>query len=148
MLAIPKSNNNDVAWNIILLILRIWFGYFLMKNGRVFFQILTSADQRKFFEYWFGKELHFPLPVVMGCLAKGSEFFGGLFVMFGLFTRVFAFLASFTMLVATITANSGAGWDPYGMLTLSFCLFGIIFVYWGAGRYAIDALIKKRNPAL
>ena len=146
MLAIPRSNNT-VAWNIILFILRIWFGYFLMKNGRVFFQILTSADQRKFFEYWFGKELHFPFPVFMGCLAKGSEFFGGLMVMAGLFTRVFAGLASFTMLVATLFANTGAGWDPYGMLTLSFCLFGIIFVYWGAGKYSIDQLISKTNVA-
>ena len=81
----------------------------------------------------------------MGCLAKGSEFFGGLMVLIGLFTRVFASLAAFTMLVATLTANTGVGWDPYGMLTLSFCLFGVIFIYWGAGRYAIDNLIFKKH---
>jgi len=134
-----------ILWDIILLILRIWFGYFMMKSGFVFFQILTSEEERKIIIDWFGKGLHFPFPVFMACLAKGSEFFGGLFVMLGLFTRVSALFVCITMLVATLHANLGIGWDVYGTITLSFCLFAVLFIYWGGGRFALDNVIRKKN---
>jgi len=141
------TNKNPAAWDIILLILRIWFGYFMMKSGFVFFHILGSADERKAIEDWFGTGLHFPFPVFMACLAKGSEFFGGLFVMLGLFTRLSALFVFITMLLATLVANTGIGWDVYGTITLSFCLFALIFMYWGGGKYALDNIIKKRKNA-
>ena len=138
-------NKTPALWDIILLILRIWFGYVMMKSGFVLFRILSSGDERKVIEDWFGKGLHFPFPVFMACLAKGSEFFGGLFVLLGLFTRVSALFVCITMLVATISANTGIGWDVYGTITLSFCLFALMFIYWGAGKYALDNVIKQRK---
>lgn len=136
-------NKSPSAWDVILLLLRIWFGYFMMKSGFVFFHILSSADERKVIDDWFGKGLHFPAPVLMACLAKGAEFFGGLFVMSGLFTRLSALFVFITMLVATLVANTGIGWDVYGTITLSFCLFALIFIYWGGGKYALDNIIMK-----
>jgi len=139
-------NKDPALWDIILLILRAWFGYVMIKNGAVFFRILSSADERKVIEDWFGNQLHFPLPVFMACLAKGSEFFGGLFVLLGLFTRVSALFVFVTMLMATLVANTGKGWDVYGTITLSFCLYALVFIYWGGGKYALDALIwRSRN---
>jgi putative oxidoreductase len=139
-------NKSPALWDVILLILRIWFGYVMIKNGAVFFHILSSAAERSTIEDWFGKQLHFPLPVFMACLAKGSEFFGGLFVLLGLFTRISALFVFITMLVATLVANTGIGWDVYGTITLSFCLYALLFIYWGGGKYALDNIIKfKKN---
>jgi putative oxidoreductase len=131
------------TWDIILVILRIWFGYVMIKNGFVFFKIISSASEQKVIEEWFGSQLHFPAPVFMACLAKGSEFFGGLFVALGLFTRVSALFVFITMLVATLVANTGIGWDVYGTITLSFALFALLFIYWGGGKFALDRFIFK-----
>ena len=138
-------NKNPALWDIILLILRTWFGYVMMKNGFVFFKIISSAAERKVIEDWFGGQLHFPLPVFMACLAKGSEFFGGLLVLLGLFTRVSALFVFVTMLVATLVANTGIGWDVYGTITLSFAMFALLFIYWGGGKYGLDSIIWKRK---
>jgi len=138
---------NPAIWDSILLILRIWFGYVMIKNGFVFFKIVSSGEERKIIEDWFGGKLHFPLPVFMACLAKGSEVFGGLFVLLGLFTRVSALFVFITMLVATLVANTGIGWDVYGTITLSFAFFALLFIYWGGGKFALDRMIWRReNP--
>jgi len=133
------------TWDIILLILRIWFGYVMMKNGFVFFKIVSSASEQKIIGDWFGGQLHFPAPVFMACLAKGSEFFGGLLVTVGLFTRVSALFVFIAMLVATLVANTGIGWDVYGTITLSFAFFALLFIYWGAGKFALDRIFPKKN---
>jgi len=123
----------------------MWFGYFMMKSGFIVFRILTSVDERVDIEHWFGGKLHFPLPIVMACLAKGSEFFGGLLVLLGLFTRVSALFVFITMVTATLVANTGIGWDVYGTITLSFAFFSLIFVYWGSGKYGLDAVIRHKK---
>jgi len=65
--------------------------------------------------------------------------------MLGRFTRVSALFVCITMLVATLHANLGIGWDVYGTITLSFCLFAVLFIYWGGGRFALDNVIRKKN---
>ncbi len=141
------SNKYPALWDLILLILRIWFGYVMMKNGFVFFKIVSSAAEQKVIQDWFGGQLHFPFPIFFGSLAKGSEFFGGLFVMLGLFTRISGLFVFITMLTATLIANTGIGWDVYGTITLSFALYALLFIYWGSGRYGLDRLIWKRKNA-
>src|ERR1700753_1294326 len=138
---INPLNKYPITWAFILLILRIWFGYVMIKNGYVFFKIVSSADGQKVIQDWFGTKLHFPFPIFMACLAKGSEFFGGLFVLLGLFTRISALFVFITMLVATLVANTGIGWDVYGTITLSFAFFALLFMYWGGGRFALDRFI-------
>jgi putative oxidoreductase len=134
-------------WDIILLILRIWLGYQMIHNGRFFYQMFSSEEDRKFFEGWFGKGLHFPFPLFMAFLAKGAEFFGGILVLLGLFTRVGASLIAFTMLVATLTANLGKNFEVDGTITIPYCLFAVIFIYWGGGKFAIDSLFKKTKKS-
>jgi uncharacterized membrane protein YphA (DoxX/SURF4 family) len=67
--------------------------------------IIFHPEQRPFFEKWFGKELHFPMPLVMAFLAKGAELTGSVLVFSGLCTRLGASLIAFTMLVATLTVT-------------------------------------------
>jgi putative oxidoreductase len=139
---ITKLTIKSTAWDVFLLILRIWLGYLMMKNGKYILRMPYSEADRKFFEGWFGS-LHFPFPLFMAYLAKGAEFFGGLLVLSGLFTRIGASLVAFTMLVATLTANLGKNWEIDGVITISFCLFAVILIFWGGGKYAVDSLLKK-----
>src|SRR5258707_97159 len=88
--------------------------------------IIFHPPERAFFENWFGKELHFPMPLTMAFLAKGAELSGGFLVFFGLLTRIGAFLIAFTMLIARLTANLGVNFNIDGGFTISYFLFAII----------------------
>jgi putative oxidoreductase len=80
----------------------------------------------------------------MAFLAKDAEFFGGLMVLLGLYTRVGASLIAFTMFVATVTANlTGKNWDVDGTITVSICLLAIMVIYCGGRKYALDFYFKR-----
>lgn len=132
-------------WNILLLLIRIWLAFNMIKSGNCVIDILISSEERHFFENWFGKELHFPAPILMAVLAKGSEFLGGIFLAFGLFTRVSSSLIAFTMLIATLTANLGKDFNIDGSFTISYCLFALIFIIQGAGKFSLDYLFFERK---
>ncbi len=134
------------TWNYLLLILRIWLGYRMFTAGySSVIGILTSADERAFFQKWFGDELHFPIPVVMAFLAKGSEVLGGILVFLGLFTKKGAALIVFTMLIATVTCNLGKNFNIDGGFTISYILFASIFILWGAGKFSLDSLFFNKT---
>ena len=107
--------------------------------------IIFHPEERAFFEKWFGEELHFPMPLAMAFLAKGSEFAGSLFILPGLFTRASASLIAFTMLVATLTANLGKDFNIDGGFTISYFMFALILIVQGGGKYSLDYLLTKRR---
>jgi putative oxidoreductase len=125
----------------ILAIVRIWFGINMMKNGKFIF----DDSQLPFFRHWFGAELHFPAPILMYYLAKGSEFFGGAFLCVGLFSRVASSLIAFTMLVATFTANKGNMFEMDGTITFAFMSISLWFLFYGPGRWSLDYLLFDRR---
>lgn len=134
---------NDL-WNVLLLIIRIWLGYRMVTAGYSSVRdIIFHPKERLFFEKWFGDELHFPMPLLMAFLAKGAEFCGGIFLVSGLFTKAAASLVAFTMFVATVTANLGQNFNIDGGFTISYCLFALIFLLWGGGKYSVDYLLFK-----
>jgi uncharacterized membrane protein YphA (DoxX/SURF4 family) len=137
-------HNRPAIWNVILLLIRLWLAYAMIKSGNCVLDIISSSDERIFFKKWFGEELHFPLPVFMAILAKGSEFIGGILLAAGLFTRVSASFIAFTMLVATLTANLGADFNIDGGFTISYFLFALIFIVWGGGKFSADYLLFKK----
>ena len=134
--------------HILLLLLRIWLGYrmFTASYSSVI-DILFHPHERAFFIKWFGGELHFPMPLFMAFLAKGSELCGGIFVLIGLFTRPAASLITFTMLVATLTANLGENWNIDGGFTVSYMLFALILIIEGGGKYSLDYMIWRRKDS-
>lgn len=141
--------NKTELWNVLLLLIRVWLGYrMITASYSSVIDILTSPKERIFFEKWFGDELHFPIPLVMAFLAKGSELAGGIFLMAGLFTRVSASLIAFTMFVATVTANLGKNFNIDGGFTISYCLFALIFLLWGAGKYSLDHWLFKKSRSI
>jgi len=48
------------------------------------------------------------------------------------------------MFVATVTANLGKDFNIDGGFTISYCLFALIFLFWGDGKYSIDYLLHKK----
>ncbi|HEX4852255.1 MAG TPA: DoxX family membrane protein, partial [Puia sp.] len=110
-------------------------------NGKFIFE----KSEWPFFLGWFGNELHFPAPMLMFYLAKGSEFFGGLLLCLGLFSRVAASFIAFTMLVATLTANRNEIYNGDGAITISFFFLATVFILFGSGHWSLYHFLNKRK---
>ena len=75
-------------------------------------------------------------------LVVGSEVFGALFLVLGLFTRWAGFSLLFTMLVAAFMTHLN---DPFADKELAV-MYALLFLYFtvaGGGRYSLDSLLKK-----
>ncbi|MDJ0645755.1 MAG: DoxX family protein [Flavobacteriaceae bacterium] len=82
-------------------------------------------------------------PVFFAWMGAFSEAVGGLFLAFGLKTRVASFLIMCTMLVAIFLQKWGQG--TWGMLpAMGFLWIAIYNLYLGSGRFGIDYLISKK----
>ena len=78
------------------------------------------------------------------------EFFGGLLIMVGLFTRPVAFLVSGQMAVAYFIAHAPNGFWPIvnrGELAAFYCFTWLFFCAHGAGKYSIDGWLAGRKAA-
>ena len=78
------------------------------------------------------------------------EFFGGLLIMVGLFTRPVAFLVSGQMAVAYFIAHAPSGFWPImnrGELAAFYCFTWLFFCAHGAGKYSIDGWLAGRKSA-
>ena len=91
---------------------------------------------------------HAPLPHLfsfMG-LAGVLEFFGGLAVLLGLFTRPAAFILSGQMAVAYFMAHAPGGFWPIqnrGDLAVLFCFVFLYLAAAGGGPWSLDRLWKR-----
>lgn len=101
--------------------------------------------------------------LVLGMFGPGSDnpmmqvggwiqLVGGFLVAFGLLTRLAAFILSGEMAVAYFMIHVGGAATPpakifpilnKGELALFYCWFFLFVVFYGAGRWSIDALIGK-----
>jgi putative oxidoreductase len=85
---------------------------------------------------------------LMALLAGSAEFFGGVGLMLGLFTRVSAAVSALTMLVALLAVHLGNGFfmDTHGIeyaLALLSASTALLFI--GGGRYSIDNYLLQSN---
>lgn len=91
------------------------------------------------------EKLGLPIPVFFAWMAGLSEFFGGLLIALGLFTRPAAFFWICTMGTAAFIRHAQ---DPFASkekallyLTVGFCL-----IFTGGGKYSLSkALFKDSN---
>lgn len=85
-----------------------------------------------------------------GFLAASAEFFGGILLILGLFTRTTSLFMAFTMLMAFITHLSML--DPWSKAMHPMELFAVFMglVFIGAGKYSLNYLIfeRKKNSKL
>lgn len=78
-------------------------------------------------------------------LAGALEFVGGLLIIFGLFTRLTAFILS-GMAVAYFIAHAPAGFLPIvnkGELAVIYSFLFLFFSVAGGGAFSLDGLIRK-----
>jgi len=76
------------------------------------------------------------------------EFFGGLLLMLGLFTRPVAFICSGQMAVAYFMVHVPQGFWPIlngGELAAFYCFTWLFFFTHGGGRYSVDGWLASRS---
>ena len=82
-------------------------------------------------------------------LAGVIEFFGGIAIAFGLFTRLVALFAGIEMLYAYFTVHAPHGLMPIvnkGELALLYLSGFLVLIAYGAKKWSIDrALFKKES---
>ena len=81
-------------------------------------------------------------------LAGALEFFGGLFILCGLFTRPVAFLLSGQMAFAYFIAHAPKGFWPIlngGELAVLYCFVFLYLVSAGGGAWSLDRLFRSRS---
>ena len=89
-----------------------------------------------------------PLPPLM-LVAGIIEFFGGLLILLGLFTRPVAFLASGEMAFAYFMGHFPHGFWPiqnHGEPAVLFCFIYLFLWGNGAGPWSLDHMIARRRP--
>lgn len=95
---------------------------------------------------WFGGTV-VPFPELR-FFAGGIEFFGGLLIMIGLFTRPVAFLCAGQMAFAYFLVHAGQDFWPYangGSLAVLFCFVFLYLVLRGGGAMSVDTLMERRS---
>jgi len=81
-------------------------------------------------------------------LAGVIEFFGGIFIAVGLFTRFSALISALDMVGAWFIGHIGSGWIPIvnqGELALLYFASFLIIIVYGSGRWGIDNSLFKRR---
>lgn len=85
------------------------------------------------------------LPPMM-LVAGGLEFFGGLLILFGLFTRPVAFILSGQMAVAYFMSHAPQAFLPLqnrGELAALYCFLFLFLAVAGAGPWSLDNLWQR-----
>ena len=133
--------NMNKAAQITYFLLRVVSGLlFLQAGGLILFG-------------WFGGMPGEPgsAPPLMSQVGIGGalEFFGGIAIMLGLFTRPVAFILSGMMAVTYWQFHAPNGAWPVQNQGVPAVLFCFIFLYMaaaGAGEWSLDALLRRASP--
>jgi putative oxidoreductase len=90
-----------------------------------------------------------PAPMMSEAWIGGAmEFFGGIAIMLGLFTRPVAFILSGEMAVAYWQFHAPGGTWPienHGELSVLFCFLFLYFAANGGGEWSLDALLQRKR---
>ncbi len=124
------------AFNFSMLLLRVIFGLLILIKHGYDKLINFSTLQYKFYNFF-----HIGTRASL-TLAIFAEFFCGLFIVLGLFTRLAVIPLIITMLVAIFGAGAG---KPIIESELALLYLGafITLLFCGPGRVSIDGMINK-----
>ncbi|MDE1177645.1 MAG: DoxX family protein [Edaphobacter sp.] len=127
-----------------LLLVRLYWGWQFTQTG-----LGKLHNQPKIVEFF--SSLNIPFPALNAHFVSGLEFFGGILLFLGLFSRPISFLLTCSMFVAYWTADHEAllsvfsnpekfyGADPY-----TFLFAALLILLFGPGIFSLDALIATR----
>jgi putative oxidoreductase len=91
-----------------------------------------------------------PATNTLGLVTGWIELICGFFVAPGFFARVGAFFASGEMAVAYFMVSAGRGFFPIangGEMAVTYCFAFLFMVFYGAGRWSIDFVLKEKASA-
>jgi putative oxidoreductase len=101
------------------------------------------------------KILGFPSPAhagaldTLGLIGAWIELAGGFLIAFGLITRIAAFFSAGEMAVAYFMVHHK--WEAFfpitnkGELAVLYCWFFLLVLFYGPGRWSIDAILRKKS---
>jgi len=131
-----------------LLVVRLYWGFQFAQTG--WGKLHNLAKITEFFA-----SLNIPFPSFTAPFVSTLELFGGVFLMLGLFSRPFALLLACNMFVAYWTADrealSAIFSDPgkfYAADPYTFLFASLMVLIFGAGFFAVDTLVAKRQKAV
>jgi len=136
----PQSVARHLYW-LAPLFARIAVGWVFLWSGwgKLTHLHLVTVN----FEAW-----GIPLPGLMAPFVAAVEFFGGIFLLLGLFTRIFAGALSVVMIVAVATVQ----WEHVDSLATLLGLEEILFLalfLWlaiaGPGTLSLDRVLQERG---
>lgn len=119
----------------LLSVLRIIAGFLIMPHGA-----------QKLFGFLAAPGMPAATLGSMMWIAGVLEFFGGLLLLIGLFTRPVAFILSGLMAVAYFMVHAPGGFWPLqnkGELAVIYCFVYLFFAAAGGGEWAVDRLIHR-----
>jgi len=119
-----------------LFIVRVFLGVLIISHGLLIFSSTKMEGLAGSFAGW-----GIPYPLWAAYLSKAAEFFGGVFLILGLFTRFVSLALVFNMGVACAMAFK---FDIFGKGELPFVylLLFAVFVVAGGGRASLDNVLR------
>jgi len=121
-----------------LALIRIVVGSFVIYHG---WEIFSTDKINGYLEWDLFKTSSGKTLVYTG---KAAELIAGIFLFFGLFTRLAALILIGTMACISFFVGHGKIWyeDQYPFL---FVLLGLVFFFMGPGAFSLDKLIFKNK---
>ncbi|MCG2589652.1 DoxX family protein [Rhodohalobacter sulfatireducens] len=130
------ANLDNKYGDLAILLLRIGVGVIFIVAG---WGKLTGIEGVQGF---FGN-VGIPLPGIMAWVVALVEFFGGIMVLFGAYTKIPYLLLAFTMLVAIFMVKLPDGFSGL-RLELMLLLASLALFFIGNGNYSVDHKIANR----
>lgn len=133
--------NMDLLKQIALTLLRVVAGLLFLQAGGM-----------KLFDWFGGIPAEFgghPPLLSQTWIGGVLEFYGGVAILLGLFTRPVAFILSGEMVVAYFQFHQPNGAWPiqnHGEPAVLLCFIFLLFAVYGAGPWSIDGLLRRRKP--
>lgn len=137
------SQQNTTSQDIGILLLRFFVGLALCTVFEKFFPKNGIWGPQE----WFIQDtanMGFPLPTFFAWVAVLSEFFGGILLMLGLFTRPAALLNVGVTFTATFIYHQGDIGDS-GLLSFFFMIMCLSILLFGPGKFSLDYALRKKS---
>jgi putative oxidoreductase len=126
-----------------LLLVRLYWGWQLIESGWGKLHNLEKVTE-------FFTSLNLPMPGQMAVFISCVEFFGGLFLAIGLFSRMTALVLTINMIMAYVTADREALLsflsDPDKFSAAApyvFLIASLVVLIFGPGKFCIDSLLRR-----
>jgi len=126
-----------------LLLVRLYWGWQLIESGWGKLHNLGKVTE-------FFASLNLPMPAQMAVFISCVEFFGGILLAIGLFSRITALGLTINMIMAYITADREALLsvfsDPdkfYAAAPYTFLIASLIVLIFGPGKFCVDYLLRR-----